>query len=72
MNNQPNTVTCLDFSKNVDFKGNLFQEGTIFPGTKIEIRFRKRDPFSKLKEKGLLVVSLYAWDGNSFPGKDDI
>jgi hypothetical protein len=45
--------------------------GFRFPGTEIEIRFSRNDPFARSENRktGKLVVALYAWDGNSFPGK---
>ncbi len=47
-----------------------FSKEKVFPGTEITIRFSRHDPFTKSDEKkGKLVVALYAWDGNSFPGK---
>ena len=47
-----------------------FVNERVFPGTEITIRFSRRDPFTKSDEKkGKLVVALYAWDGNSFPGE---
>ncbi len=43
----------------------------VLEGTDIQIDFTRQDPF--LQRPGdkadRLVVAMYAWDGNSFPGK---
>jgi hypothetical protein len=39
-------------------------------GNSIEIRFSKRDPAEKLDNSDYLLVAMYAWDGNSYPGNE--
>ena len=40
-----------------------------FKDSHIDITFSKRDPFTADVADKWLVVALYAWDGNAFPGK---
>ncbi len=64
--------SCASFSwvANVPFEGSRMSDGGTFPGTSIEMLFSRRDPFAKLPQErsDLLVVAMYAWDGNAFPG----
>jgi len=39
-------------------------------GHQITIHFSKRDPAEKLDDDNKLLVALYAWDGNAFPGNE--
>jgi len=36
----------------------------------IQIKFSKRDPAEKLDSSDYLLVAMYAWDGNSYPGNE--
>jgi len=40
-------------------------------GHTIQIKYSKRDPAEKLQPEGkYLLVAMYAWDGNSYPGNE--
>lgn len=70
--NKLSHVAVVDFSwvANLPFEGSLLQDGASFPGKKnMKIKFSRNDPFAKVDEGDMLVVAMYAWDGNSFPGK---
>ncbi len=66
-------VAVIDFSwvANAPFDGSKLEDGKKFAGTDIVIKFSRRDPFAKLPSahKDMLVVAMYAWDGNAFPGE---
>uniref|UniRef100_A0A7S4PK94 Uncharacterized protein n=1 Tax=Paramoeba aestuarina TaxID=180227 RepID=A0A7S4PK94_9EUKA len=71
------TISVVDFSWFPDCCENQpgIKNGKILPtenGNEIEILFTKRNPADKLTGKyaGMLPVSCYAWDGNSFPGNE--
>ena len=52
----------------------LRDKSGFFPGKSIRVQFSQRDPFEALPEqdKDMMVVAMYAWDGNAFPGESSM
>ncbi len=48
------------------------EDGGLCPGTDIKIHISRRDPYEPLPEggDGKVVVSCWAYDGNSYPGNE--
>jgi len=64
-NNQINNIGVIDFS--------YIDEKFSFEDVKfVKIKFSNRNPFEKLPcaESDMLVVAMFAWDGNSFVGNE--
>ena len=76
LRNEPlNNWFFLSFSYigNVPYHNSVFDNAdNVIPGTDVRFVFNKRDPFAKLEgeDEDKLLVAMYAWDGNSFPGKN--
>jgi len=75
--NKLNGLSDIDFSwfpDNVLLDGkSRDEENSISDASRnhnIKIHFSKRDPAEKLKDDSKLLVAMYAWDGNSFPGNE--
>jgi len=64
-NNQIKNIGVIDFS--------YIDEKLSFEDVKcVKIKFSKRNPFEKLsnEESDMLVVAMFAWDGNSYVGNE--
>jgi hypothetical protein len=46
--------------------GGSFEEGP----NKVTVHFSRRNPAERLSDPGKLLVAMYPWDGNSFPGNE--
>ena len=72
--NNLSKLRCIDFSwisENDKFPECKLINGKCFPESNVMITFSKRDPFQPLSsDKDCLIVAMYAWDGNSFPGNE--
>ena len=62
-------ITDVDFSW---FPDSATKQFGIFEGTGVTPHFTRSDPAMKLEghHAGKLLVSMYAWDGNSYPGNE--
>ena len=67
-------IRHIDFSwiTNAKFPGSKLEDKQRFADSEIMITFTKRNPFQHPTEKDFLVVAMYAWDGNSFPGGEPL
>ena len=77
-NNPETKIKHVDFSwipENKKMDGCQLDHDKYFKDSNVKITFSKRDPFAPLPTKtsnndGTLIVAMYAWDGNSFPGNE--
>jgi len=77
-NNPETKIKHVDFSwipENKKMDGCQLDHDKYFKDSNVKITFSKRDPFAPLPTKtsnndDTLIVAMYAWDGNSFPGNE--
>jgi hypothetical protein len=70
-------ISVIDFSwfpETINKCGNVLTNNYFSSknGNNIKINFSKRSPADKLidEDEGKLLISTFAWDGNSFPGNE--
>jgi len=63
-------IAVIDFSWFPDSLSGRFKGITTKADNTIEIIFSRREPAQKLDNPKYLLVAMYAWDGNSYPGNE--